>query len=91
MRSSYDRNILTNSNLYNNIKSSRNFFGNSDKLENLQNLYFSLNPYSKSTSINANQQLKLLNQFQTDDKEDALDKKYGKPIINNYKRKGTYA
>ena len=86
MRSSYDRNILTNSNLYNNIKSSRNFFGNSDKLENLQNLYFSLNPYSKSTSINANQQLKLLNQFQTDDKEDALDKKYGKPIINNYKR-----
>ena len=86
MRSSYDRNIFTNSNIYNNnINSSRSFFGNSSKLENLQNLYFSLNPYAKSTSTNANNQLKLLNQFQ-DTEENALDKKYGKPIINNYKR-----
>ena len=87
MRSSYDRNILTNSNIYNNnVNSSRNFFGNSSKLENLQNLYFSLNPYAKSTSINSNQQLRLLNKFQSEADENALDKKYGKPIINNYQR-----
>ena len=87
MRSSYDRNIFTNPNIFNNnINSSRSFFGNSSKLENLQNLYFSLNPYSKSTSINSNQQLRLLNKFQSETDEDALDKKYGKPIINNYKR-----
>ena len=87
MRSSYDGNILTNSNIYNNnVNSSRNFFGNSSKLENLQNLYFSLNPYAKSTSINSNQQLRLLNKFQSEADENALDKKYGKPIINNYQR-----
>ena len=87
MRSSYDRNNFTNSNIFNNnINSSRNFFGNSSKLENLQNLYFSLNPYAKSTSINSNQQLRLLKKFQSDTDENALDKKYGKPIINNYSR-----
>ena len=87
MRSSYDRTIFPNPNIYeSNINSSRNFFGNSSKLENLQNLYFSLNPYSKSTSINSNQQLRLLNQLKSEDEENELDKKYGKPIINNYKR-----
>ena len=87
MRSSYDRSIFPNPNIYeSNINSSRNFFGNSSKLENLQNLYFSLNPYSKSTSINSNQQLRLLNQLKSEDEENELDKKYGKPIINNYKR-----
>ena len=87
MRSSYDRNSLTNSNIFNNnINSSRNFYGNSSKLENLQNLYFSLNPYSKSTSINANNQLNQLKRFQSEAEDNELDKKYGKPIINNYKR-----
>ena len=87
MRSSYDRNSLTNSNIFNNnINSSRNFYGNSSKLESLQNLYFSLNPYSKSTSINANNQLKQLKRFQSETDDNELDKKYGKPIINNYKR-----
>ena len=70
----------------NNINSSRNFYGNSSKLENLQNLYFYLNPYSKSTSINANKQLEQLKLFQSETEENELDKKYGKPIINNYKR-----
>ena len=84
---SYDRSIFPNPNIYeNNLNSSRNFFGNSSKLENLQNLYFSLNPYAKSTSINSNQQLRLLNKFQSEADENALDKKYGKPIINNYQR-----
>ena len=87
MRSSYDRSIFPNPNIYeNNLNSSRNFFGNSSKLENLQNLYFSLNPYSKSTAINSNQQLRLLNQLKSEEEDNELDKKYGKPIINNYKR-----
>ena len=87
MRSSYDGNILANSNIYSkDINSSRNFYGKSSKLENLQNLYFYLNPYSKSTSINVNQQLKQLKRFQSEGEGDELDKKYGKPIINNYKR-----
>ena len=87
MRSSYDNSIFPNSNIYaNNINSSRSFFGKSSKLENLQNLYFSLNPYSKTTSMQANQQLKLLNQLDDNTEKNALDKKYGKPIINNYKR-----
>ena len=87
MRSSYDRSIFPNPNIYeNNLNSSRNFFGNLSKLENLQNLYFSLNPYSKSTAINSNQQLRLLNQLKSEEEDNELDKKYGKPIINNYKR-----
>ena len=87
MRSSYDRTIFPNPNIYeNNLNSSRNFFGNLSKLENLQNLYFSLNPYSKSTAINSNQQLRLLNQLKSEEEDNELDKKYGKPIINNYKR-----
>ena len=87
MRSSYDKNILTKSNMYNkNINSSRNFFGSSSKLENLQNLYFYLNPYSKSTSINANKQLEQVKRFQSEEGENELDKKYGRPILNNYKR-----
>ena len=87
MRSSYDRSIFPNPNIYeNNLNSSRNFFGNSSKLENLQNLYFSLNPYSKSTAINSNQQLRLLNQLKSEEEDNELDKKYGKPIINNYRR-----
>ena len=74
MRSSYDKNILTKSNMYNkNINSSRNFFGSSSKLENLQNLYFYLNPYSKSTSINANKQLEQVKRFQSEEGENELD------------------
>ena len=87
MRTSYDGNILTTSNIYaKDINSSRNFFGNSSKLENLQNLYFYLNPITKSNAITTSQQLKELKRFQHESEGDELDKKYGKPIINNYKR-----
>ena len=87
MRSSYDNSIFPNSNIYaNNINSSRSFFGKSSKLENLQNLYFHLNPYSNSTSIKSNQQLKELQQSQNQTEPDSLDRKYGKPNVNNYKR-----
>ena len=61
MRSSYDKDIYNKPNIFNNnINSSRSFFGNSSKLENLQNLYFHLNPYSNSTAIKSSQQLKEL-------------------------------
>ena len=66
MRSSYDGNILANSNIYSkDINSSRNFYGKSSKLENLQNLYFlrfwirtKSNPKTKISKIFYN--LKLL-------------------------------
>ena len=87
MRTSYDGNILTTSNIYNkDINSSRNFYGKSSKLENLQNLYFYLNPYSKSNANATSQQLKQLKHIQHELEGDELDKKYGKPILNNYKR-----
>ena len=87
MRTSYDGNILTTSNIYTkDINSSRNFYGKSSKLENLQNLYFYLNPYSKSNANATSQQLKQLKHFQHELEGDELDKKYGKPILNNYKR-----
>jgi len=87
MRTSYDGNILTTSNIYNkDINSSRNFYGKSSKLENLQNLYFYLNPYSKSNANATSQQLKQLKHIQHELEDDELDKKYGKPILNNYKR-----
>ena len=87
MRTSYDGNILTTSNIYTkDINSSRNFYGNSSKLENLQNLYFYLNPTTKSNANTTSQQLKELKRFQHESEGDELDKKYGKPIINNYKR-----
>ena len=87
MKLSYDKDIYNKSNIFNNnINSSRSFFGNSSKLENLQNLYFHLNPYSNSTSIKSNQQLKDLQQFQTQTEPDKLDKKYAQPNVNNYKR-----
>ena len=87
MRTSYDGNILTTSNIYNkDINSSRNFYGKSSKLENLQNLYFYLNPYSKSNANATSQQLKQLKHIQHELEGDDLDKKYGKPILNNYKR-----
>ena len=87
MKLSYDKDIYNKSNIFNNnINSSRSFFGNSSKLENLQNLYFHLNPYSNSTSIKSNQQLKDLQQFQTQTEPDKLGKKYAQPNVNNYKR-----
>ena len=87
MRTSYDGNILTTSNIYTkDINSSRNFYGKSSKLENLQNLYFYLNPYSKANTNATSQQLKQLKHFQHELEGDELDKKYGKPILNNYKR-----
>ena len=56
MKLSYDKDIYSKGNIFNNnINSTRSFFGNSSKLENLQNLYFHLNPYSNSTSIKSNQ------------------------------------
>ena len=87
MKSSYDNNIYNKSNIFNNnVNSSRSFFGNSSKLENLQNLYFHLNPYSNSTAIKSNQQIKDLEKFQNQTEPDSLDKKYAQPNRNNYKR-----
>ena len=89
MKLSYDKDIYNKSNIYNNninINSSRSFFGNSSKLENLQNLYFHINPYSNSTSIKSNQQIKDLHQFQSQTEPDSLEKKYAQPNQNNYKR-----
>ncbi len=87
MRSSYDKDIYNKPNIFtNNINSSRSFFGNSSKLENLQNLYFHLNPYSNSTAIKSSQQLKELEKYQNQTEPDSLDKKYAQPNRNNYKR-----
>ena len=87
MRSSYDKDIYNKPNIFNNnINSSRSFFGNSSKLENLQNLYFHLNPYSNSTAIKSSQQLKELEKYQNNTEPDSLDKKYAQPNRNNYKR-----
>ena len=87
MKSSYDKDVYNKSNSFNNnINSARSFFGNSSKLENLQNLYFYLNPYSNSTAIKSNNQLKELQKSQIQTEPDSLDRKYGKPNVNNYKR-----
>ena len=87
MTTNYDKDIYNKSNIFNNnVNSSRSFFGNSSKLENLQNLYFHLNPYSNATSIKSNQQLKDLQKYQNQTEPDSLEKKYAQPNINNYKR-----
>ena len=84
MKLSYDKDIYNKSAILNN--NSRSFFGNSSKLENLQNLYFHLNPYSNSTSIKSNQQIKDLQKFQNQTEPDSLERKYAQPNVNNYKR-----